>query len=59
VGDLVAEACGLSAREVADLALTAVRHSFLEEGEKKRLLAELPGRYDELAREILGRALDD
>ena len=54
-----AEAFDLSPRDLADLALAAVRHSFLDDEEKARRLAELPGRYDELAREILGRGLED
>ena len=63
--DLVSEYVGMAAahdlapRDLVDLALAAVRHSFLEEAEKERLLVELPDRCEELARELLGRGLED
>ncbi len=63
--DLVSEyartaaAFDLSPRDLSDLALAAVRHSFLAAAQKRRLLAELPPRHQELARELLGRDLDD
>ncbi len=54
----VAAAFELAPRDLADLALAGIRHSFLGGAEKERLLAELPQRYDELARLHLGRPLD-